>query len=154
MRVLSNSLAFALALLLGGCATVTLAPEDFEATAKQFPNESDAAALYVVRGGGVGSALIFFTALDGEPIGPLAPNTIQRVVLPPGAYTVSLIGKANQASVPLQVAAGRNYFLRVDVRLGWETGHGHLQAVDETLGRELVTRSKRAATLGWESRAN
>lgn len=154
MRVPSRSLALALALLLSGCATVTLAPEDLDATAKQFPNESDAAALYVVRGGGVGSALIFFSAIDGEPVGPLAPNTFQRVVLPPGAYTVSLIGKANQVSVPLQVAAGRNYFLQADVRLGWETGRGHLQAVDEALGRQLVGRSKRAATLGWESQKN
>jgi len=80
-----------------------------EAEAKQFATDPDRSGIYVNQVGGVGSALIFFTTLDDVNIGPLAPNTYQKISVTPGRHTATLIGKANQETVTIDALAGENY---------------------------------------------
>ncbi|WP_395746675.1 DUF2846 domain-containing protein [Prosthecobacter sp.] len=132
-------------LLLANCASVPMASAAADAEGKQFSPQRGRASIYVARGLGVGSALVFQTILDGRVTGALAANTYQLLSVPPGQHTIIVTSAENVQQTTLTVQPGRNYFLEVSVSMGWVKGRANIQSISDAEGRRRVLGSQRAA---------
>jgi Protein of unknown function (DUF2846) len=136
--------------LFVGCASVPMASATQDSAAKQFVVEPGKANIYVNRGGGIGTALVFQTVLDGRIVGSLAPNTYQLLVVSPGEHTVTLTGNENAQQQTLTAEAGKNYFFKVSVHMGWIAGRVHIEPISEEQGRAELMSSERAETTSYQ----
>ncbi|MEZ6243599.1 MAG: DUF2846 domain-containing protein [Phycisphaerales bacterium] len=136
--------------LLGGCASVPMTSASLDSEAKNFTPEPGKASIYVNRGGGIGTALVFQTVLDGRIVGSLAPHTYQLLSVPPGEHTLAVTSAENVEQMQFTADAGENYFFKVSVSMGWATGHARLEAIDEERGRKQVLSSKRAEATTYQ----
>lgn len=130
--------------LLVGCASVPMTTSSLDSAAKQFAPEPGKASIYINRGGGMGTAIVFQTILDGRIIGALAPHTYQLLSVTPGEHTLAVTGVENVQQQKVIAEAGKNYFFNVSVSMGWVSGHAHLDPVTQEQGRKQVLDSKRA----------
>ena len=136
--------------LLAGCASVPMTSPTLDSQAKAFTPEPGKANIYVNRGGGMGSALEFQVVLDGRISGSLAPHTFQLLSVSPGAHTLLVQGAENVQQQKLDAEAGKNYFYRVSVHMGWASGRAHLDPLSEIEGRKEVMDSKRAEAVSYQ----
>ncbi len=132
-------------LLLASCSTVPMSSASADSEAKQFTPPPGRANVYITRGFGVGSALVFQTILDGRIAGALSTNTYQLLSVPSGQHTLIVTATENVEQTTLNVQSGRNYFVQVSVKMGWLRGRVSIQHISETEGRSMVLSSKRAA---------
>ncbi len=132
--------------LLGSCAaTVPLTTKELDAKGKLFSPPDDKANLYVVRGGGLAArGVLFQVIMDGEILGAVAPGTYLLIEVEPGNHKVSVIAEENQESVEVEAETRRNYFVEVSPKAGLTSGHVSVAALDDTTGRDLVNKTKRA----------
>ena len=149
MRIARITLLVVACAGLAGCASVPLAPSALDARAKTFTPDAGRANVYVNRGGGLGTALLFQTVLDGRIVGSLAPNTFQWLSVTPGEHSVTMTGAENSAQQKLTAEAGRNYYYDVSVHMGWVSGRVHIEALSEEAGRKAVLDSKLAETTSY-----
>lgn len=130
---------------LGGCASVPMTSTSLDGEAKRFSPETGKASVYVNRGGGIGTAVTVQTVLDGRIVGSLAPNTYQLLSVSPGERVLSTgAGAENVEQIRFNAEAGRNYFFRVSLAMGWALPRIHLRQIDDEEGRKAVHKSKRA----------
>lgn len=131
--------------LLSGCASVPMTSESEDLAAKQFAPPAGKAHVYVYRGGGVGTAVVAQTILDGRITGSLAPNTYELLIVSPGSHVLTTSGGfENVEQVNFQSSAGQNYFFKLGLGMGLVMPRVSLKQVDEETGREAVRGSKRA----------
>lgn len=147
MRHLSLVVVSALGLLLAGCASVPVASPELDAEGKRLTPKPGMASIYLCRGGGVGTALVFQTVLDGKVVGALAPDTYQLLSVEPGKHVISASGAENVQQQEVFAAAGQMYFYRLGVNMGWVSGRARLEPIPEAEGRERVLKSKRAQSM-------
>ena len=136
--------------LVGGCASVPMTSESLDMEAKKFIPDQDKASIYVYRGAGLGTAVLFQTILDGRVVGSLAPNTYQLLSVSPGQHTVTVTSQENTQQQKVLAEAAKTYYFRVTVDMGWITARVLLQPVTEEEGRRGVVASKRAETTSYE----
>ena len=143
------AIGFASALLVG-CASVPMTSATLDADAKRFTPEPGQANIYVHRGGGLGTAVNVQTLLDGRVVGSLAPNTYQLLTVAPGQRVLSTGAGAESVEMQKIIAeAGKNYFFRVSLAMGWAAPRVHLKPMSEDEGRKEVTGSKRAEAVTY-----
>ena len=131
--------------LLVGCASVPMTSASLDSEAKQFVPQPGKGSIYINRGGGLGTALTVQTLLDGRVVGSLAPNTYQLLSVPPGQHVVSTgAGAESVEQQMIVVEAGKNYFYRLSLAMGWVAPRVHLRPMSEKEGRKAVVGSKRA----------
>lgn len=129
--------------LLTGCASAPMTSAALDSEGKQFTPEPGKANIYVGRTS-AGGILKFQTMLDGRPVGDLAPSTYQLLSVPPGKHTVYASSEENIQHQKVMVEAGKNYFFKVSVTMGWWSGRAFLEPVTEEEGHKLVLSLKRA----------
>jgi len=126
----------AIAMAIAGCAQIPPSPQ--EIADKKMETVPDKAVVYIVQSpiGNYSAGLRFD---DGAQI-TTYPGTFYRWVTAPGAHTIrSAEGNLN-ASIRLQVEAGRLYFVQHWVNgVRGSTTDARLSRVDERAGRQLVT---------------
>ena len=83
-------------------------------------------------------------------MGSLAPNTYQLLSVSPGEHTVTMTGGENVQQEKVTAEAGKNYFFRVSVHMGWMVGRVHIDPINEEQGRKQVMGSKRAETTMYQ----
>lgn len=137
-------------LLIASCASVPMTSASDDAEAKQFTPRPGRGSIYVTRGLGVGSALVFQTILDGRIVGALAPNTYQLLSVPPGQHTLIVTAVENMQQTTFSVQPGKNYFVEVSVSMGFINGHANIQPISDTRGRSQVLSSKRAVATTYQ----
>ncbi len=123
------------ALAIAGCAQVPPSAEEIEA--KKMETVPGKAVVYIVQNpmGSYSAGLAFD---DGTQI-TTYPGTFYRWVTAPGTHTIRSADGNLNASVRLQVEAGKIYFVQ-----HWVTGirgsttDSRLNRVDEKTGRQLV----------------
>jgi hypothetical protein len=141
-----NPLAIAVCgYLLAGCASVPMTSASLDSEAKQFTPKPGMASIYVCRTS-AGGVLKFQTMLDGRPVGGLVSNTYQMLSVPPGKHTVYASSEENVQHHKVMAEAGKNYFFKISVTMGWGSGRALLEPVTEEEGQKLVLSSKRAET--------
>lgn len=126
-------LAFALALLVAGCASTPQAARDSDADAKQFVPHPNASTLYVYRSdfGSEDDQSVLY--VDGRLIGATLPRTFFRVNLRPGNHLLNGVG-ADNGRLSLATRPGEIYF----VSLAVVGGQSYFSVVDTETGRKTL----------------
>lgn len=126
-------LAFAIALLVAGCASTPQAASDSDAEAKQFVSHPNTSTLYVYRSdfGSEDDQTVLY--VDGRLIGATLPRTFFRVNLRPGNHLLNGVG-ADNGRLSLATRPGEIYFVSLAV-LG---GQSYFAVVDPETGRKTL----------------
>jgi hypothetical protein len=136
--------------LFAGCASVPMTSVVLDTEAKKFVVEPGKANIYINRAGVIGSALVVHTMLDGRIVGFLASNTYQLLSVSPGEHIVATVGKENVEQQKLTAEAGKNYFFKVSLHMGWQNARTSIEPVSEEQGREEVMSSERAEANSYQ----
>lgn len=131
----------AVAALLGGCASVAMAPSSADAAAKNFQTTPGKANIYVFRDETFGAAIHLPLAIDGKSIGSTAAKTYFLVTVDPGSHTI----RSGDSKVTLDTEAGKNYFVWQEVKMGVIEAHAKLHIVDTAKGEAGVRNCRLAA---------
>jgi hypothetical protein len=130
-------LAIATSLLVTGCASVTMAPKEDSAKAKQFaPPATNNAGLYVYRNSFVGKALKKDLWVDGKCLGESAPDVFFYTEVAGGkSLTISTESEFSPNDLKLTVDSGKNYFVRQYIKIGAFVGGAGIELVPEQQGK-------------------
>jgi Protein of unknown function (DUF2846) len=125
------------ALAMGGCASVPLADKEANREAKAFALNPGLANIYVYRTDSIGSAIAMPILLDGVVIGKTAKKTFLLKQVHPGRHTIV---SRTEVDVKLDVvtAAGQNYFVWQEIKLGSLRAGSELHLVDDATGKKGV----------------
>ncbi|WP_159866780.1 MULTISPECIES: DUF2846 domain-containing protein [unclassified Raoultella] len=128
--------------LLGGCASVPLASNAENATAKSFPApESGKAGLYVYRDSFVGKALKKDVYLDGRCLGETADRVFfYQQISASQPHTLGTESEFSPNNLTLNVAPGKNYFVRQYIKMGVFVGGAGLEQVPDSEGMRVVSK--------------
>jgi hypothetical protein len=138
-------------LILAGCASlnVPMASAQGSATAKEFDSVPDRGVVYIVRtDSGIRSIAGAAPQIlaDGKFVATMPQETFVRITLRPGDHTVSVLATAfPKTDQPLDVRAGRVYFIESDILMGAIRGSILLRRIDDVRGKSLVLRSSMVA---------
>ena len=133
-------MAFLVAALVTGCASVPMESKEISEQAKRFATPSQGkAGLYVYRGGGPGTALKKDILIDGKCLGESAPNVFFfEEVAGNQEHTISTESEFSPNEIKLAVAEGINYFIRQYIKIGVFVGGAGLEVVNEAEGKKAV----------------
>jgi hypothetical protein len=130
----------AIIIAASGCASVSMAPAEQDTKAKSFAAAADKANVYVFRNESMGAAVKMEVAVDGKLIGKTASKTYFLVQLAPGKHTI-VSQEDPEKKLDITVAAGKNYFVWQEVKMGvWAAG-SKLSLVDDAVGKAGVAES-------------
>lgn len=128
-------------LLLGGCASIPMAPVDQDIKAKNFAPSPNRASLYIFRNESFGGGSPFLVMVNGKALGQTAAQTYFFLSLRPGKYNIESHAE-NASSLSILIEPNKNYFVWQQVKLGLFHPRGSLEIVDENVGRSGVMESK------------
>ncbi|RZM88812.1 MULTISPECIES: DUF2846 domain-containing protein [unclassified Escherichia] len=128
--------------LLGGCASVPLASNTENETAKSFPiPENGKAGLYVYRDSFVGKALKKDVYLDGRCLGETADRVFfYQQISTSQPHTLGTESEFSPNNLTLNVTSGKNYFVRQYIKMGVFVGGAGLEQVSENEGIRVVSK--------------
>jgi hypothetical protein len=133
--------ALAAAVLASGCASVQMASTEMDTSAKSYAVKPNKANIYVYRNEVFGAAIKMPVLLNGKAIGDTASKTYMLLEVDPGSHTI--VSKAEKDSVlKVDAAAGRNYFVWQEVKMGMLQAGSLLHLVDEPTGKAGVAECK------------
>ena len=118
-----------------------MASDEQDNAAKSFAVKPGKANIYVYRNENFGAAIKMPVALNGKLVGDTAAKTYLVVQVDPGSYTVTSKTE-NDSNVTVDAAAGRNYFLWQEVKMGLMAARSNLQLVDDATGKAGIAECK------------
>jgi hypothetical protein len=127
--------------LLSGCASVPMASSEADAQAKTFAVKPGKANIYVYRHETMGAAIPMTVSLNGRVVGQTASKTYFLFEVDPGNYEVTSHTE-NVDTLRLAAAAGRNYYVWQEVKMGLGSARSQLRQVDEATGRKDLAECK------------
>lgn len=138
------------ALMLSGCASVSLAPQQKSVEAKKFSTpENNKSGLYIYRDSFIGKMLKKDIYLDGKCIGETADKTFFYTQVEGGqTHKISTESEFSPNDLSLFTEPGKNYFVRQYIKMGAFVGGAGLSESTETEGKRVV--SKPAVRLAQE----
>ncbi len=89
------------------------------------------AAIYVIRFSQLGGPVLGQVRVDGRFVASLGVNSFVVIHRPAGTYEITAIGDENRDEFRLTVEAGKYYFLRLDVGMGWVRPRFYLKPLGE-----------------------
>jgi hypothetical protein len=134
-------IALACVVLASGCASVNMAPPEADSAAKSYAVKPGMGNIYVYRNEVLGAAITLPVELNGKAVGATASKTYLLLPVTPGKHTLGSKGESGSTLV-VDVAAGRNYFVWQEVKMGMLSGGSALHLVDEAKGKEGVAECK------------
>jgi hypothetical protein len=134
--------------LASGCASVRTASDEADRAAKKFEPQAQESSIYINQDGEVPTSapFLFCTALDGKGIARISCNRYQLINASPGIHTLSVIGNDHVEEETFLAEAGKLYFFNITAQRGWMSITPKVKQVDDSTGRALVNKSKRADT--------
>lgn len=126
---------------LGGCASVPMASQQADATAKQFATDSAKANVYIYRNENFGGAIKMPVLMDNVSVGDTAAKTYILQTVEPGNHVITSKTE-NDATLSLDTQAGKNYYVWQEVKLGFVSARSALHLVDEKTGEAGVIECK------------
>lgn len=142
MNKIYIALAILLSITLTGCASVPLASSEENIAAKSFPSpENGKAGLYIYRDSFVGKALKKDVYLDGQCVGETADRVFfYQQVSSDKPHSLGTESEFSPNNITLNVASGKNYFVRQYIKMGIFVGGAGLESVSETEGKRVVSK--------------
>jgi hypothetical protein len=131
------SVAIVAVCLLSGCANVVKAGRESSDQAKQFAHVSDKAVLYVYRDEIMGTAIKLPVLVDGVLVGETGPKSFLQLGLAPGKHTIQSVSEVN-ASVDIDMAAGQDYYVWQEVKMGLFAARSAVHVVNAPVGKAGV----------------
>lgn len=128
------------ALLLSGCASVNMASEEESAKAKEFNAPSQGhAGVYVYRNSFIGKHLKKDIWIDGKCIGESAPNVFFYTEVEGNKnHKVDTESEFSPNTLEIMFIAGKNYFIRQFIKIGFYAGGAGLEEIPEEQGKTDV----------------
>jgi hypothetical protein len=145
-RVLA-SITLACVVLASGCASVPMASPEQDTAARSYAVKPGTGNIYVYRNEILGAAITLPVELNGKPVGATGSKTFLLLPVAPGKHTLGSKGESGSTLV-LDVAAGQNYFVWQEVKMGMLSGGSALHLVDEAKGKAGVAECKLVAVAG------
>jgi len=140
-KIRAGVCVLALAILASGCASVPMATPEQDTAAKTFAVKPGKANIYVYRNETMGAAIKMPIALDGKLVGDTGAKTFLLLEVSPGSHT--LVSKTeNDSTLTIDAAAGRNYFVWQEVKMGMMAARSALQRVDDATGKAGIAECK------------
>lgn len=125
------------AVIATGCASVPMASKEADAAAKTFQQTPGMANLYIYRNESFGAAVKMPILLDGQIAGDTAAKTYILKSVAPGSHVVTSKTE-NDATLTVDAAPGKNYFIWQEVKMGAFSARSDLHLVDEATGKAGV----------------
>ncbi len=131
---------------LSGCASVEMTSKAESEKAKEFNSPSQGTAgVYIYRDSFVGKALKKDVWIDGKCIGESAPDVFFYTEVEGGKkHKVDTESEFSPNTLELMFEAGKNYFLRQYIRMGFFVGGAGLEQVSEEKGKIDIAKLKMA----------
>lgn len=127
--------------MLAGCASVPMASPELDSQAKQFTTVPDKAKIYIYRDENMGAAVKMPVLLNGMSVGDTVAKSYILREVEPGEHTI--VSKTeNDAELKLTAAAGKNYYVWQEVKMGAFSARSKLHLVDDAKGQESVKECK------------
>lgn len=128
--------------LLGGCASVPMAPAEADAKAKTFVAPTDGnATVYIYRNESLGSAIKMPLLLDNASVGDTGPHTYVVREVSPGKHTI--VSKTEKdVSLDIDARSGQTLYVWQEVKMGVWSARSALHEVDTSTGQEGVKECK------------
>jgi hypothetical protein len=123
-----------------GCASVAMAPAEQDTKAKSFAVSAEKANVYIYRNESMGAAVKLEITVDGKLVGSTAAKSYFLVQLAPGKHTI-LSQQDPEKKLDLTVAAGKNYFVWQEVKMGMWSPGSKLSLVEDSVGKAGVAES-------------
>lgn len=117
------------------------APTQASAGGSLFAAKPDVAVVYVYRDQTVGMAIGMDVLLDGQSIGKTKAKRYIRAEIAPGSHLLSCTTEA-KSELPLELEAGKVYYVWQQVKMGLVVARNKLQIVDEAKGQKGVKACK------------
>jgi hypothetical protein len=138
MNVLSRAFLVAIALGISACASVPMAPAQYDTAAKAFtPPPPDRAHVYVYRNEGFGASVKMDLKLDGQPAGTTVAKTFALLPMLPGQHRLTSEAE-NTSELMLSVRPGEILFVWQEVKMGVLYARNKLQLVPTQTGSKGV----------------
>lgn len=125
------------AVIATGCASVPMASTEADAAAKTFQQTPGMANLYIYRNESFGAAVKMPLLLDGQIAGDTAAKTYILKSVAPGSHVITSKTE-NDATLTVDTAPGKNYFIWQEVKMGAFSARSDLHLVDEATGKAGV----------------
>jgi hypothetical protein len=121
------------ALILTGCASVNMAPQEASTRAKQFaPPSANNAGVYVYRDSAFGGALKKDIWIDGKCVGESAPNVFFYTEVEGGkTHKIDTESEFSPNTLEFMFEAGKNYFVRQYIKMGVFVGGAGVEQIPE-----------------------
>jgi len=144
MKIKLFVLALAACLAMG-CATVPLADEAMDLSAKKFiPNENKANIYIFRKKAFFASGVLFPVRVDGRTIGSIAPGTYFMAEVETGEHSITISAPQNTHTIKMVPVIGNSYFFSVKIKANHNTPRATFKSVSEANGKKKVNKSKRA----------
>lgn len=128
---------------LAGCASVPMASQEADASAKAFQPRPGMANIFLYRNETFGAAVAMTVSLDGKVMGRTGPQTYFLWEVAPGRHEIASHTE-NTSKLTIDVQAGRNYYVWQEVKMGMFQPGSLLQEMSEVEGRKGVMECQRA----------
>lgn len=130
--------------VLSGCASVPMASNEADASAKQFQVRKGYSNIYLYRNESFGGAIAMTVSLDGKVLGKTGPQTYYLWEVTPGRHEIASHTE-NTAKITIEAQEGRSHFVWQEVKMGMWGPRSQLHEVSEADGRKGVLECKRAS---------
>lgn len=134
---LAAAAAIAVVATLSGCASVQKADVNASQHAKVFKPLTDKAVVYVYRDEILGAAIKMPVKVDDMVAGQTGPKSFLQLALPPGHHVIGSLSEKD-ASLPLDVEAGKTYYVWQEVKMGVMSARSQLHLVSTDVGQAGV----------------
>ncbi|MCH7805936.1 MAG: DUF2846 domain-containing protein [Proteobacteria bacterium] len=91
-------------------------------------------------------AVPFQIFVDGKPIGALANKKYRVIKVLPGQHVIYVLAYENQKSLTIETTAGKNYYLKVSVKVGIVSHRVKLKEVQEKKAQKDILKLKPSKT--------
>lgn len=126
-------------LFLGGCASISKAPDHLDKQAKEFISNPNYSQVYLYRNELFGGAISMPVSVDGKLAGNTGPGSYFLFTLEPGEHTFT--SQEDESVLKTKTKKGKLYYIWQEVKMGMLSASSKLQLVDESQGRDGVMES-------------
>jgi hypothetical protein len=139
MNYLARARVLALTFGLCACASVPMAPSNWDATAKTFQAPPpDRAYVYVYRNQALPPQVRTKLFLDRQPAGTIVRYTFALLPVRPGHHTLVAEGESKDVVQPIDVRGGESVFVWLEIQGSGSGPAPVLHLVPQEEGREWV----------------
>ncbi len=143
-----SALLLAATLVVSGCATVELAPQNSSSKSKEFNAPSQGTAgLYIYRDSWMGKILKKDIWINGKCLGESGPDVFFYTEVEGGRkHKIETESEFSPNALELMVEPGQKYFIRQYIKLGLVVEGAGLEKVSEAKGRAAIAKLNMAKT--------